>query len=159
MKPRHLNLLSFLMVGSGMLAGCGEVLPQSRTVCVTGYNEHERGIHEFWLDNENKAGCHGNPPGRDVDQIYGGGGKFTCGCSVTPGDKVSLFWQFSRTRKEYDAKVPPERHTAQVTIPEPPTVDARYLRVFFMKDGSTPLQWVDDMGAPELPPSQGAEKQ
>ncbi|WP_223807373.1 hypothetical protein [Montanilutibacter psychrotolerans] len=139
------------------LVGCDAVLSQSRTVCVTGYNEYERGIHEYWLDDENKAGCHGNPPGRDVDQVFGGGGKFSCGCNVAPGKQVSLFWQFSRTRNEYDAKIPPEQHTTLVTIPHPESSTSRYLRVYFMKDGSTPLQWVDDMGAPELIPSQVPE--
>ncbi|RNF82093.1 DUF3304 domain-containing protein [Montanilutibacter psychrotolerans] len=134
------------------LVGCDAVLSQSRTVCVTGYNEHERGIHEYWLDDENKAGCHGNPPGRDVDQVFGGGGGFVCGCNVEPGKQVSLFWEFVQTPEDFDAKVPPEQRTVQVTIPQPESPSSRYLRVYFMEDGSTPLQWVDDMSAPELIP-------
>ncbi|RNF82076.1 DUF3304 domain-containing protein [Montanilutibacter psychrotolerans] len=134
------------------LTGCDAVLSQSRTVCVTGYNQNERGIHEFWLDEENSSGCRGNPSGRKPTNTWGGGGGFVCGCNVAPGRQVSLFWQFSRTRKEYDAKIPPEQHTVQVTIPQPESPSSRYLRVYFMKDGSTPLQWVDDMGTPELIP-------
>ncbi len=45
-----------------------------------------------------------------------------------------------------------------VTIPQPESHDSRYLRVYFMKDGTTPLQWVDDMGAPTLSPSIRKEK-
>ena len=142
-----------------MLSGCDKVLSHKRTVCVTGYNEYERQIYEFWLDNESKSGCFGNPSGREDKYNFGGGGGFACGCTVTPGKKVSLYWSFEQTRAEFDAKEPPEEHTVQVTIPQPESRNSRYLRVYFMKDGSTPLQWVDDMGAPELPPSAGKHKQ
>ena len=140
-----------------MTAGCGPIFTQERTVCVTGYNEHERQIYEFWLDNESKSGCFGNPEGKQPD-AYGQSG-FACGCTVAPGKKVSLYWSFEQTRAEFDAKAPPEEHTVQVTIPQPESRNSRYLRVYFMKDGSTPLQWVDDMGAPELPPSTGKHMQ
>ncbi|WP_434030184.1 DUF3304 domain-containing protein [[Pseudomonas] boreopolis] len=140
------------------LAGCDQVLSQERTVCVTGYNEYERKIHEFWLDSEGKSGCFGNPPGREKEQLFGGGGKFSCGCTVTPGKKVSLQWEMVQTWDEYEKGAEPERHSTWVTIPEPESSNSRYLRVYFMKDGSTPLQWVDDMGAPELPPSSKGER-
>ena len=136
-----------------LLVGCDSVIPaSSKGVCISGYNQNARHIHEFWLDNESKAGCHGNPPGPDEDQIYGGGGKFTCGCRVTPGKQVKLEWEFVQTLAEFKAKLPSESHEANVVIPQPESSSSRYFRVYFMKDGSTALQWVDDMGAPVLPP-------
>nr|WP_288355249.1 hypothetical protein [uncultured Pseudomonas sp.] len=141
-----------------LLSGCDRVLSQERTVCVSGYNEYDRQIYEFWLDGENKSGCFGNPPAKRADQIFGGGGKFACGCKVSPGKRVELYWSFEQTRAEFDAKKPIEEHTAMVTIPQPESHDSRYLRVYFMKDGTTPLQWVDDMGAPTLSPSIRKEK-
>lgn len=154
MRPMRILLAMALL----LLVGCGDVLSQSRSVCVSGYNEYERGIHEFWLDNEGKAGCHGNPPGREDPDDFGGGGKFTCGCRVTADKQVSLFWQFRRSRAEYEAGIEPEQRTVQVTIPQPESRTSEYLRVYFMKDGSAALQWVDDMGAPTLSPSQGGRQ-
>ena len=107
----------------------------------------------FWLDDENKAGCWGNPPGRDVDQVYGGGGKFNCGCRVTPGKEVSLYWVFAQSKAEYAAKVPEVQREVRVTIPQPESPSSRYFRAYFMKDGTAKLQWVDNMGAPEIEPS------
>jgi len=149
------TLLAIMLL---LLMGCGDVLSQSRSVCVSGYNEYERQIYEFWLDNENKSGCWGNPPGRDADQEFGGGGGFVCGCRVTPGKQVSLYWSFEQTRAEFDAGESPEEHTTQVMIPQPESRVSEYLRVYFMRDGSAALQWVDDMGAPTLPPSQGGRQ-
>lgn len=124
----------------------------ARTVCVSGYNENARQIYEFWLDGEHKSGCFGNPPGKEAgSESWGGGGKFACGCSVTPGRKVDLSWEVAQTWDEYRNKVTPEQHTNQVTIPQPESSHSRYLRVYFRKDGRTELQWVDDMGAPTLP--------
>jgi hypothetical protein len=137
----------------GLLSGCDDILPPSaRGVCVTGYNQYERHIHEFWLDNENKSGCHGNPPGRKDYQTYGGGGKFTCGCRITPGNEVSLYWSFAQDRKEFAARVPVIEKKIRVKVPEPESSSSRYLRVFFMKNGTAELQWVDQMSAPELLP-------
>ncbi|MBH3465183.1 hypothetical protein I5Q49_10030 [Pseudomonas carnis] len=150
--------LFFLCVAAVLLAACGDAFaPASRTVCISGYNQNERKIHMFWLDDESKAGCWGNPPGRDVDQIYGGGGKFNCGCRVTAGKQVSLAWDFARSRKEVEAGMPKKEFFTQVTIPQPESSTSRYFRAYFMKDGTAQLQWVDSMGAPELVPPEGAE--
>lgn len=135
------------------LTGCDKVFTRERSVCVTGYNELERGIHKFRLDRENKSGCFGNPPGRAVDQEFGGGGKFACGCKVTPGKKVKLEWEMRQSMSESESGMEAEKHFTSVTIPNPESMNSRYLRVYFMKDGTNPLQWVDDMGAPELSPS------
>ena len=59
--------LLLLCVAAVLLAACGDAFaPASRMVCISGYNQNERKIHMFWLDDESKAGCWGNPPGRDV---------------------------------------------------------------------------------------------
>lgn len=135
----------------GLLSAC-DGASAARTVCVSGFNENARQIHEFWLDGEHKSGCFGNPSGKETGSKYwGGGGGFACGCSVTPGRKVNLSWEVAQTWDEYQKKVPPEQHTTQVTIPQPESSHSRYLRVYFRKDGSTDLQWVDDMDAPTLP--------
>lgn len=140
---------AMIAAGFGLLAACSN---EARIVCVSGFNENARQIYEFWLDNEHKSGCFGNPPGKEVgSQSWGGGGKFACGCSATPGRRVSLFWEFAQTWDEYQKHVPPEQHTIQVTIPQPESRYSRYLRVYFRKDGTAALQWVDDMGAPTLP--------
>ncbi|MFT4249699.1 MAG: hypothetical protein QM581_16965 [Pseudomonas sp.] len=150
-----LRCLAAVVVTILLLSGCDRVFSQERTVCASGYNEFDRQIYEFWLDGENKSGCFGNPPGKSLDQNFGGGGKFACGCTVTPGKKVNLYWSFEQTRDEYDSGKKPEEHTKQVIIPRPESSSSRYLRVYFMKDGTTPIQWVDEMGAPELAPTQG----
>ena len=138
------------------LAGCGEFFaPSAKTVCISGYNQNDRKIHMFWLDNENKSGCWGNPPGRDVDQVYGGGGGFNCGCRVTPGKEVSLYWVFAQSKAEYAAKVPEVQREVRVTIPQPESPSSRYFRAYFMKNGTAKLQWVDNMGASELAPAEG----
>ncbi|KAB7769379.1 DUF3304 domain-containing protein [Xanthomonas maliensis] len=149
MKPLHVVAGATI----ALLAGCTNGLPQARTVCVTGYNEYERQIYRFWLDSEAKSGCFGNPPGRSDGNPWGGGGKFACGCNVTPGKVVDLQWTFEQTRQEYDAGLKPEEHTIRVKIPQPESSRSRYFRVYFRKNGTTSLQWVDDMGADELAPT------
>jgi hypothetical protein len=138
------------------LTGCDRVFSQSRGVCITGYNEYDRGIYEFWLDNEGKSGCFGNPSGRSPGYDFGGGGGFACGCKLTPGSTVNLYWRFERTREEYDRKISPEEHTVAVTIPELDVRSPRYFRVYFMRDGTTKLQWAEAM-TPELASNQVKE--
>jgi hypothetical protein len=136
----------------GLLIGCKGGAAQSRTVCVTGYNEYEKQIYEFWLDNESKAGCFGNPSGRGKDTgDWGGGGAFSCGCKVTPGKTVNLQWSFVQSVEEFDAGKKAKEYATKVTIPQPESRNSRYFRVYFRKDGTASLQWVDDMGAEELP--------
>ncbi|PPV04627.1 DUF3304 domain-containing protein [Xanthomonas bromi] len=142
-----------------MLGGCKDGFSQSKTVCVTGYNEYEKQIYEFWLDNESKSGCFGNPPGRKDGNPWGGGGAFSCGCNVTPGKVVNLYWTFEQTRQEYDSGVKPEEHTIKVQTPKPQSSSSRYFRIFFRKNGTASLQWVDDMGADELPPTPSIAKE
>ncbi|KAB7769376.1 hypothetical protein CKY51_07265 [Xanthomonas maliensis] len=141
-----------------MIAGCTDGFSQSRTVCVSGYNEYDRQIYQFWLDSEAKSGCFGNPPKRSEGYPWGGGGKFSCGCKVTPGKEVNLYWRFERTRAEYDANIKPEEHTIRVKIPQPESSKSRYFRVYFRRDGTASLQWVDDMGADELPPTANRDR-
>ena len=151
---RLMNSRWVIVLGATLLSGCGDTLSSSPgTVCISGYNQNDRKIHMFWLDDENKSGCWGNPPGRDVDQVYGGGGKFNCGCRVTPGKEVSLYWVFAQSKAEYAAKVPEVQREVRVTIPQPESPSSRYFRAYFMKDGTAKLQWVDNMGAPEIEPS------
>jgi hypothetical protein len=139
------------------LAACGkhrdELLTQKHTVCVSGYNEYERAMYRFWLDGEHKSGCFGNPSGRDKGEAYGGGGGFACGCSVTPGAKVKLDWTFEQSQAERDSGAVQQSKTIDVTIPQPESANSQYLRVYFRKNGTADLQWVDDMGAPTLPPT------
>ncbi|KAB7769378.1 DUF3304 domain-containing protein [Xanthomonas maliensis] len=135
------------------LAGCSNGLSHARTVCVTGYNEYDRKIHEFWLDNESKAGCFGNPSGRAPGQNWGGGGKFSCGCSVTPGRTVNLEWTFVLPKQDFYAGKPPEQHSVRVKIPQPQSATSRYFRIYFRNNGTVSLQWVNDMGADELAPT------
>ena len=141
----------------GMLAGCerhdGAAAPVTRTVCVTGYNEYTRKLHEFWLDNEHKSGCFGNPSAREAGETFGGGGGFACGCQVTPGQTVKLAWVFAQPLDEIERGVQAEHKTIDVTIPQPESSTSRYLRVYFRKNGAAELQWVDDMNAPKLPPT------
>ena len=143
-----------LVVCAVFLSGCGEDSSfKSRSVCITGYNQFERKIHEFWLDGESNSGCHGNPSRRELDHVYGGGSKFTCGCRVTPGKEVSLYWVFAQSKAEYAEKIPEVQREVRVTIPQPESPTSRYFRAYFMKDGTAKLQWVDNMGAPEVEPS------
>ncbi len=147
-----MSMLRFLMVAFiFLLGGCKDGFSQSRTVCATGYNEYEKQIYEFWLDNESKSGCFGNPPGRTAGTLWGGGGKFSCGCNVTPGKTVNLQWSFVQSVEEFDAGKKAKEYTTKVTIPQPQSRNSRYFRVYFRKDGTASLQWVDDMGAEELP--------
>ncbi|QRN42724.1 DUF3304 domain-containing protein [Xanthomonas oryzae pv. oryzae] len=130
-----------------LLGGCRDGFSQSRTVCVTGYNEYERHIHEFWLDNESKSGMFWGILQVGLMGIRGEVvGSFSCGCNITPGKEVNLYWRFERTRSEYDAGVKPEEHTIRVKIPSPESSSSRYFRVYLRKDGTASLQWVDDMG-------------
>ena len=140
-----------------LLAGCGDVFaPASKEVCITGYNQYERQIYEFRLDAENKSGCSGNPSARKGDYVYGGGGGLSCGCRVTPGGQVSLNWSLVRTRAEFDANIPRKEFSTTVTIPHPESPTSRYFRIFFMKNGTPQLQWVDDLCAPRImPPTEG----
>lgn len=145
-----------IALGVTLLSGCGDVLPPSpKTVCISGYNQNDRKIHMFWLDDESKSGCWGNPPGRDINEVYGGGGGFNCGCRVTPGKQVSLTWSLARSLKELEAGVLRKEFSTQVTIPQPESSTSRYFRAYFMKNGTARLQWVDSMGAPELSPAEG----
>jgi hypothetical protein len=147
-----MSMLRFLMVAFiFLLGGCKDGFSQSRTVCVTGYNEYEKQIYEFWLDNESKSGCFGNPPGRKDGNPWGGGGAFSCGCNVTPGKTVNLQWSFVIPKEDFYAGKRAEEHFLKVTIPQPESSGSRYFRVYFRKDGTASLQWVDDMGAEELP--------
>ncbi|WP_258077808.1 hypothetical protein [Xanthomonas bromi] len=93
-----------------------------------------------------------------LEVIGGGGGKFSCGCKVTPGKVVNLYWTFEQTRQEYDSGVKPEEHTIRVQTPQPQSSSSRYFRIFFRKNGTASLQWVDDMGADELPPTPSIDK-
>jgi hypothetical protein len=114
----NMSMLRFLMMAFIiLLGGCKDGFSQSRTVCVTGYNEYEKQIYEFWLDNESKAGCFGNPPGRSEGSHWGGGGKFSCGCNVTPGKTVNLQWSFVQSVEEFDAGEKAKEYTTKVTIP------------------------------------------
>ena len=155
---RLMNSRWVIVLGATLLSGCGDTLSSSpRTVCISGYNQNDRKIHMFWLDNESKAGCWGNPPGREVDQVYGGGGGFNCGCRVTPGKQVSLTWSLARSLKEFEAGVLRQEFSTLVTIPQPESSTSRYFRAYFMKDGTAKLQWVDNMGAPELSPTSAGD--
>lgn len=150
---------SLALAALGVLAACGRhdgaeaAAAQQHAVCVTGYNEYDRKLHEFWLDNAHKSGCFGNPSAREAGEAFGGGGGFACGCKVTPGRKVKLFWEFAQPLDAIQRGVPPERKTIDVTIPQPESPTSRYLRVYFRKNGTAELQWVDDMNAPELKPT------
>ncbi|VWC98226.1 putative lipoprotein [Burkholderia lata] len=139
----------------GVLAGCerhdGAASAAPRTVCITGYNEYTRKLHEFWLDNERKSGCFGNPSAREAGEAFGGGGGSACGCKVTPGQTVKLAWVFAQPLDEIQRGVQAEHKTIDVAIPQPESSTSRYLRVYFRKNGTAELQWVDDMNAPELP--------
>ncbi|MBN3828799.1 hypothetical protein G3O00_35125 [Burkholderia sp. Ac-20384] len=145
------------LVGLAMLAACDkhgvDASAAPRTVCITGYNEYTRKLHEFWLDNEHKSGCFGNPSAREAGEAFGGGGGFACGCTVTPGQTVKLAWVFAQPLAEIERGVAAEHQTIDVTIPRPESSTSRYLRVYFRKNGTADLQWVDDMNAPELPPT------
>lgn len=149
--------LAWVLTVPGVLAGCGQhdgdASAEARTVCVTGYNEYARKLHEFRLDNEHRSGCFGNPSARDAGEAFGGGGGFACGCKVTPGRKVKLYWAFAQPLDEIQRGVPAEHETIDVTIPQPESPTSRYLRVYFRKNGTAELQWVDDMNAPELRPT------
>ncbi|KVW26883.1 DUF3304 domain-containing protein [Burkholderia ubonensis] len=148
------------LAGLGVLAACGRhagaeaAAAKPHAICVTGYNEYDRKLHEFRLDNEHESGCFGNPSAREAGEAFGGGGGFACGCKVTPGRKVKLFWEFAQPLDAIQRGVPPERKTIDVTIPQPESPTSRYLRVYFRKNGTAELQWVDDMNAPELKPTQ-----
>ncbi|MBN3831822.1 hypothetical protein G3N64_08120 [Burkholderia sp. Ac-20344] len=141
----------------GVLAGCGRhdgaASAEPRTVCITGYNEYTRKLHAFWLDNQHKSGCFGNPSAREAGEAFGGGGGFACGCRVTPGQAVKLAWVFAQPLDEIQRGVQAEHRTIDVTIPQPESSMSRYLCVYFRKNGTAELQWVDDMNAPELPPT------
>ncbi|NTZ05668.1 DUF3304 domain-containing protein [Burkholderia metallica] len=147
--------LAWVLTVPGVLAGCGrhdgDASADARTVCITGYNEYARKLHEFWLDNAHKSGCFGNPSAREDGEAFGGG--FACGCKVTPGRKVKLYWAFAQPLDEIQRGVPAEHETIDVTIPQPESSTSRYLRVYFRKNGMAELQWVDDMNAPELRPT------
>ena len=145
-------LMAGLLVTS--LAGCGDVFaPASKEVCITGYNQYERPIHEFRLDATNKTGCSGNPSARKGNYMYGGGGGLSCGCRVTPGKQVSLYWSFEPTLEEFRNGFPLEEYSVVVTVPQPESSTSRYFRIFFMKHGVPKLQWVDDLRAPRIMPS------
>jgi hypothetical protein len=131
----------------------GELISREHSVCVTGYNEYERAMYRFWLDDEHKSGCFGNPSAREPGEDFGGGGGFACGCRVKPAQKVKLFWQFELSKTEMDNGVQPQSKTIDVTIPQPQSDNSQYLRVYFRKNGTAELQWIDDMGAPTLPPT------
>lgn len=152
-------MYAMALVVPTLLAACGkhndELLSKKHTVCVTGYNENERGLYRFWLDGEHKSGCFGNPSGRDSGAAYGGGGGFACGCTVTPGEKVKLYWKFEQSQAELDSGAEQQSKTIDVTIPQPESANSQYLRIYFRKSGTADLQWVDDMGAPTLPPTPG----
>ncbi len=151
-------LMAGLLVTS--LAGCGDVFaPASKEVCITGYNQYERQLHIFRLDEESKSGCWGNPSGRDGYGIYGGGGGYVCGCRVIAGRQVSLSWSLVRTRAEFDADIPREEFSTVVTIPQPESPTSRYFRIYFMKSGIPQLQWVDDLRTPKIMPSSESEVQ
>jgi hypothetical protein len=151
-------MFALALSATTVLAACGkhsdELLSHKHTVCVTGYNEYERAMYRFWLDDEHKSGCFGNPSGREQGEDFGGGGGFACGCTVTPGKKVKLYWKFELSRSEIDRGMQQESKTIDVTIPQPQSDSSQYLRVYFRKNGTADLQWVDDMGAPTLPPTQ-----
>ncbi|AZQ52750.1 DUF3304 domain-containing protein [Burkholderia cenocepacia] len=151
--------LAVALTVPGVLAGCGrhdgDASTDAHTVCITGYNEYARKLHEFWLDNAHKSGCFGNPSAREDGEAFGGGGGFACGCKVTPGRKVKLDWTFAQPLDEIQRGVPAQHATIDVTIPQPESSTSRYLRVYFRKNGTAELQWVDDMNAPELRPTAG----
>jgi hypothetical protein len=149
----RVRALALIAVG-GLLSGCDDILPtSSRSVCISGYNQYDRQLHRFWLDNENKSGCWGNPPAPQPGDVYGGGGGHVCGCRVTPGKEVSLTWEFVQTPQNFDAKIPAEEGKITVKIPELKSLsNPEYLRVYFMRNGTAQLQWDEDMSAPELPP-------
>ncbi|MEK2601353.1 hypothetical protein [Burkholderia arboris] len=149
--------LALALTMPGVLAACGphdgEMAATRRTVCITGYNEYDRKLHEFWLDNEHRSGCFGNPSARDAGEAFGGGGGFACGCKVTPGQQVKLSWLFAQPLDDIQRGISSEHKTIDVTIPQPESATSRYLRVYFRNNGTAELQWVDDMNAPELPPT------
>ncbi|WP_272545796.1 hypothetical protein PPH94_007085 [Burkholderia cepacia] len=147
---------ALILAALGVLAGCGRhdgTASGPRTVCITGYNEYTRKLHEFWLDNEHKSGCFGNPSARESGEAFGGGGGFACGCRVTPGQTAKLTWVFAQPLAEIRRGAQAEHKAIDVTIPQPESSTSRYLRVYFRKNGTAELQWVDDMNAPELPPT------
>jgi hypothetical protein len=150
-------MYAMALAATTVLAACGkhsdELLSHKHTVCVTGYNEYERKLNRFWLDDEHNSGCFGNPSGREQGQNFGGGGGFACGCTVTPGQTVKLYWKFAQSKGEWDSGEPVVSKTIDVTIPQPQSENSQYLRVYFRKNGTAELQWVDDMGAPTLPPT------
>ncbi len=151
------SMSAMALASTALFAACGKadnaLLAKKHTVCVSGYNEYPRALYRFWLDSAHKSGCFGNPSGREAGETYGGGGGFACGCSITPGEKVRLDWTFEQSQAERDSDAGQQSKTVDVTIPQPESAHSQYLRVYFRRNGTADLQWVDDMGAPTLPPT------
>lgn len=108
---------------------------------LVGYNYTERPIFTFSV----------NGSGGGNIFVNGGGASFSCCGDVTVGQPTEIKWTYSRTKKQYEAGVQIEHHTATVTVPPPEVPEAGYLEVHFYSDHHVELALVKFPGKRRMP--------
>lgn len=132
-------LLLALLAGSFMLSACSA--EDKRNVTLVGYNYTERPIFSFSV----------NGAGGGNIFVNGGGASFSCCGEVTIGKPVEIKWEYSYTKKQYDAGLREENHTATATVPLPEVPEAEYLEVHFYPDHHVELALVKFPGKRRMP--------
>jgi Protein of unknown function (DUF3304) len=113
----------------------------TRSVTFVGYNYTERPIFTFSV----------NGVGGGNIFVNGGGGSLACCGDITIGKPAVIKWMYSYTKKQYEAGLREETHTATVIVPPPQIPTAGYLEVHFYPDHHVELAVVKFPGPRRLP--------
>jgi len=117
--------------------------PSSYGVCLNGFNHTTRGISEYRVNGD----WGGNISPKEPGDEYGGGGKFSCGSTIS-GETVTVKWSFPlQTREQLNKgiEVPPETHEVTVPMPKAESNHSRYFQVHIFPDNHVELKLTDHM--------------
>lgn len=122
---RKLLLLLLMSIG---LSACNA--DDTRSVTIVGYNYTTRPLF-FSINGA-------------ADHLFvgEGGGGLTCCASVTVGKPARIKWMYSYTKKQYEAGIREEDHSAAVVVPSPQSPESEYLEVHFYPDNHVELALV-----------------
>jgi len=121
--------------------------PSSYDVCLQGFNHTARGISRYSVNGE----WGGNISRKEPDGLWGGGGGFSCGITLS-GKTATVKWQFPlQTREQLNQgiEVPPETHEVTVPMPEAQSNHSRYFQVHIFPDNHVELMLNDDLHTAE----------
>jgi hypothetical protein len=118
--------------------------PNTYTVTLASYNYTDRSISGYTVD--------GVGGGNALKGEINGGSGWACCARVTVGEPVHIAWEFSYSRKQYDAGIRAEDHDLTVMVPKPEGHEKpQYLEVHFYSPKHIELRLVPFPGQARWP--------